>query len=60
MCPVVFLEPYIANSEFEYRRIQLGDYPGTRGIGGRQRLSIIEEYAQTVFEAIVRYSEPKK
>ena len=59
-CPVVFLEPYIANSEFEYGRIQLGDYPGTRGIEGRQRLSIIEEYAQTVFKAIVRYSEPKK
>jgi len=59
-CPVVFLEPYIANSEFEYNRIQLGDYPGTRGIEGHQRMAIIEEYAQTVFKAIIRYTGTKK
>ena len=58
--PVVFLEPYIANSEFEYNRIQLGDYQGTREFKGRRRMAIIEEYAQTVFKAINRYTGTKK
>ena len=47
-CPVVFLEPYVANSKQVYSRIQMGDYHGHRLIGGRKVLSLVEEYAQAV------------
>ena len=34
-CPVVFLEPYIANSKDAYERIQLGNYKGENESQGR-------------------------
>lgn len=51
-CPVVFLEPYVANSRDAFQRIILGDYPGKKSIDGMQRLSLIEEYAECVSEGI--------
>lgn len=46
--PVVFLEPYIANSEVVYQRIQLGEYSGTKIINGELRSNLILEYAESV------------
>ena len=52
-CPVVFMEPYIANSKTEYERIQLGPYEGTKNFGLLPRLSLVEEYAQCLLEGIL-------
>ena len=51
-CPVVFLEPYIANSKAAYERIQLGNYKGKMKVGGEPKLSLVEEYAESVFQGI--------
>jgi len=53
-CPVVFLEPYRANSKGTYKRITAGNYESTREIGGIQRISLADEYAQAVAEGLVR------
>jgi hypothetical protein len=47
-CPVVFLEPYRANSKGAYKRIIAGSYKGAREIEGGPRVSLVEEYAQAV------------
>ena len=52
-CPVVFLEPYVANSRETYERIQLGNYDGEKNIGGEMKHSIVEEYAESVFQGLV-------
>ena len=46
--PVLYLEPYIANSKTEYQRIQMGNFLGTQEYNGQQKLSLVEEYAQSV------------
>jgi N-acetylmuramoyl-L-alanine amidase len=51
-CPVVFLEPYVANSHDAYHRIMQGNYQGTRKVNGEPRVSLVEEYAESVFEGI--------
>ena len=51
--PVVFLEPYIANSNQAYRRIRLGNYEGQREVDGEMCLSLVEEYAQAICEGIL-------
>lgn len=51
--PVIFMEPYIANSKTEYQRIQMGDYQGRKNFGGTQRLALVEEYAQCVLKGIM-------
>jgi hypothetical protein len=51
-CPVVFLEPYIANSKDAYERIQLGNYKGKIQVRGELKLSLVEEYADSVFQGI--------
>jgi len=50
--PVVFLEPYRANSKGAYERIMAGNYEGTREIGGTQKFSLVDEYAQAVAEGL--------
>jgi len=50
--PVVFLEPYRANSKGAYERIMAGNYEGTREIGGTQKISLVDEYAQAVAEGL--------
>lgn len=51
-CPVVFLEPYVANSKDAFDRIILGNYKGRRKVNGELKKSLIEEYAESVFRGI--------
>ncbi|MDX2111137.1 MAG: hypothetical protein SFY80_12950 [Verrucomicrobiota bacterium] len=55
-CPVLFLEPYVANSTAVYPRIQEGDYDGLRVVSdiGEVR-SIFREYADAVVAGLVEY-----
>jgi hypothetical protein len=46
------LEPYIANSQDAYERIQLGNYEGKMQVKGEPKLSLVEEYAESVFRGI--------
>ena len=46
--PVVFLEPYVMNSEIVWARVQAGDYEGELLLGGEWRRSIFREYADAV------------
>ena len=54
-CPVVYCEPYVMNSRPVYERIQAGDYPGQRNVGGRQIPSIYREYADAVARGLAEY-----
>jgi N-acetylmuramoyl-L-alanine amidase len=53
--PVVFLEPYVMNSEEVWERVQAGDYEGERMMAGRLRKSIHREYADAVAEGLRSY-----
>jgi hypothetical protein len=53
--PVVFLEPYVMNSEVVWERVQAGDYEGEYLIGGEMRPSIFREYADAVVEGLRDY-----
>jgi len=53
--PVVFLEPYVMNSELVWERVQAGDYEGELMIGGEMRRSIYREYADAVVEGLRDY-----
>ena len=54
-CPVIFLEPYVMNSEEVFLRIQAGDYEGERFIAGSRRMSIFQEYVEGVITGLVNY-----
>jgi N-acetylmuramoyl-L-alanine amidase len=54
-CPVIFMEPYVMNSEPDYARIQEGDYEGLRKIGNKMRPSILREYATGVAAGLARH-----
>ena len=54
-CPVVFLEPYVANSVEGYARIQAGEYSGTREFNGIPRKNIFVEYGDAVVAGLVNY-----
>ena len=54
-CPVIFMEPYVMNSTTDYARIQTGDYPGLREIGGKMLPSIFREYADAVTAGLARH-----
>lgn len=54
-CPVVYCEPYVMNSRPVFNRIQLGDYPGRRNVGGRLLPSIYREYADAVAQGLAEY-----
>jgi hypothetical protein len=63
--PVIFLEPYVMNSQSVWERVQLGDYEGTRPIDGIPRQSIFREYAGAVAEGLRGHAsaargEPKR
>jgi len=47
-CPVVYIEPYVMNSQEVWDRVQAGNYEGRRMIDGKMRESIYEEYASAV------------
>jgi N-acetylmuramoyl-L-alanine amidase len=53
--PVVFLEPYVMNSEGVWARVQAGDYDGEFLLGGERRRSIFREYADAVVEGLRDY-----
>ena len=54
-CPVIYLEPYVANSREVFARIQAGDYKGTRIVAGAERISIFREYASGVVAGLLAY-----
>lgn len=53
--PVVFLEPYVMNSQPVWKRVQMGDYSGQKLVDGIQRKSLVAEYADGVVEGVARY-----
>ena len=53
-CPVVFLEPYVMNSQEVWERVQAGDYEGERVIAGSLRKSIYREYADALAAYVSR------
>jgi len=53
--PVVFLEPYVMNSEIVWARVQAGDYDGELLVGGDKRRSLFREYAEAVAEGLRSY-----
>jgi N-acetylmuramoyl-L-alanine amidase len=54
-CPVVYCEPYVMNSRPVFNRVQLGDYPGLRNVGGVRLPSIYREYADAVARGLADY-----
>lgn len=52
-CPVVYLEPWQANSVEVYRWAAAGDYEGTREIGGISRRSLPAVYADFVVQGVL-------
>ena len=53
--PVVFLEPYVMNSEPVWERVQAGDYDGEFPLAGEPRRSIYREYAEAVVSGLRDY-----
>jgi hypothetical protein len=53
--PVVFLEPYVMNSEELWARVQAGDYEGERLVAGLRRKSLCREYADAVAAGLADY-----
>ncbi|HEV7868963.1 MAG TPA: hypothetical protein VGO90_14850 [Chthoniobacteraceae bacterium] len=53
--PVVFLEPYVMNSEEVWARVQAGDYEGERMVAGSMRKSLVREYADAVAVGVRDY-----
>jgi len=61
-CPVVYIEPYVMNSQEVWDRVQAGNYEGRKLIDGKVRESIYEEYANAVLaglESAVKDMKPK-
>ncbi len=54
-CPVLFLEPYVANSKEVHARIQAGDYEGLKEVAGKKRPSLLKEYADAVEAALTAH-----
>ena len=53
--PVIFLEPYVMNSEPVWERVQAGDYEGEKMVAGELRKSIYREYADAVAAGLRAY-----
>ncbi len=51
-CPVVYIEPYVMNSQEVWDRVQAGNYAGRRLIDGKARESIYEEYSTAVANGV--------
>lgn len=54
-CPVIFMEPYVMNSEPDYNRIQAGDYSGLKEINGKWVPSIFQEYASALAQGLAQH-----
>jgi N-acetylmuramoyl-L-alanine amidase len=59
-CPVIFLEPYVMNSQAVFDRIQAGDYEGKQAVGGKMQKSIFREYVDGVAQGLVDYYSPHR
>lgn len=59
LCPVVYCEPYVMNSQTVFNRVQLGDYTGLKAIDGVERKSLYREYADAVAEGVAAYFTEK-
>ena len=59
-CPVIYIEPYVMNSDEVYARIQAGEYDGLRNFGGVMRPNIYEEYVEGVVEGLAAYFRAKR
>ncbi len=59
-CPVLFLEPYVMNSETVFERVQAGDYEGEREVDGKMRRSLYREYVDAVVGGLVNYYAPRR
>jgi len=55
--PVLFLEPYVMNSQEVWQRVQDGDYEGWKLSAGALRKSIYREYADAVAAGLRDYYE---
>ncbi|MEA3211129.1 MAG: hypothetical protein QOE70_4186 [Chthoniobacter sp.] len=53
--PVIFLEPYVMNSEEVWARVQAGEYEGERLVAGVVRKNLYREYADAVAEGLRAY-----
>ena len=53
--PVVFLEPYVMNSEEVWSRVQAGEYEGERIVAGVRRKCLVREYADAVAAGVANY-----
>ena len=51
--PVIVTEPYFMNEPVTLQRLLAGDYKGTRVVGGAERRSIFQEYANSVAAGLV-------
>ena len=51
-CPVVYIEPYVMNSQEVWDRVQAGNYDGRKLIDGKVRQSIYQEYANAVAKGL--------
>ncbi len=51
-CPVVYIEPYVMNSQEVWDRVQAGNYDGRQLIDGKVRESIYQEYAHAVADGM--------
>jgi hypothetical protein len=54
-CPVIYIEPYVMNSEEVFARIQAREYEGLRNFGGVMRPNIYEEYVTGVVNGLAEY-----
>ena len=59
-CPVIFIEPYVMNSQEFFARFQAGEYEGLRNFGGVLRQNIFEEYVQGVVDGVAAYFRLKR
>lgn len=59
-CPVIFMEPYVMNSNIDLPRMQAGDYDGLREINGAPRQSIYREYADALAKGLAKHYMEKR
>ena len=59
-CPVVYIEPYVMNSQEVFARIQAGEYEGLRNFAGVMRPNIFEEYVQGVVDGLTAYCQANR
>ncbi len=59
-CPVVYVEPYVMNSQAVFARVQAGDFEGKKTVDGKLQESIFREYAGGIVRGLVDYFSETK